>query len=435
MAALIRMPEVLAGATEAALQTWLVKPGDEIAVGQPIAEVETEKAVVEYESEQSGVLAGLLIETGVQVSVGTPIAVLAEAGESAEDAMAAAGGATAEAEEPATGPAGTVAAPEVDSAPDPVSTPAAAEASDASAPEPAPAEPAESEHGGRRFMSPLVRRLAAERGIDLSSVKGSGPGGRIVRRDLDAIEVIPSTSTPAAAAPAASPAPSAGGYTDVPHTGMRRAIARRLVESVTTTPHFYLVADCRVDSLLEVRRAINEVSPTPISVNDFVVKAVAAAFGDVPEANAIWTDGAVRRFDDVSVAIAVSIEGGLVTPVVEAVNRRTISDLSASIRELVERGRAGRLKQHELEGGSFSVSNLGMFGTQEFSAIINPPHSGILAVGAATQRPVVVDGELAVATVMTVTLSADHRVLDGALAARWLAAFKERIEKPLGLLL
>ncbi|WP_019482280.1 dihydrolipoamide acetyltransferase family protein [Arthrobacter sp. TB 23] len=438
MAAIIRMPEVLAGATEAALEAWLVTPGDEIRVGQPIAEVETEKAVVEYEAEQGGVLAGLLVETGVQVSVGTPIAVLAEPGESIEDAMAAAGGSAADSEaegEPATGPAGTVAAPERETTPQQVKAPEVDRIPTVNAPQGNRVSDIAPAHT-RQFISPLVRRLAAQRGLDLSATTGSGPGGRIVRRDIDGIPAA-EADMPALASRAeqASEVAAGVGYTDIPHTGMRRAIARRLVESVTTMPHFYLVADCRVDELLAIRRSVNQLSAAPISVNDFVVKAVGAAFSDVPEANAIWMNGALRRFDDVSIAIAVSVEGGLVTPVMETVNRRSISDLSAGIRDLAERGRAGRLKQHELEGGSFSVSNLGMFGTEKFSAIINPPHSGILAVGAATQRPVVTDGEIAVATVMTVTLSADHRVLDGALAAKWLAAFKTRIENPLGLLI
>ncbi|HRN29458.1 MAG TPA: 2-oxo acid dehydrogenase subunit E2, partial [Terrimesophilobacter sp.] len=221
----------------------------------------------------------------------------------------------------------------------------------------------------------------------------------------------------------------------IPHTGMRRAIARRLVESKSTVPHFYLVADCQADALLALRAQLNEGFDTKLSVNDLVVKAVAAAHVEVPEANATWTDEGVRRYHDVDVAIAVALDDGLITPVLRGVNRRSIMDVSAGIRELAARARAGQLKQHEIEGGSFSVSNLGMYGTAEFSAIINPPHAGILAVGAARKAPVVVDDELAVGTVMTVTLSADHRVLDGAIAARWLAAFQALIENPVRILL
>lgn len=425
MALVIRMPEVLTGATEAALQSWLVSVGDEISIGQPIAEVETEKATVEYESEAAGTVVGLLVETGIQVDVGTPIAVLATAGESSEDALAAAGST-------ASVPTASVPAATSSVEPEVASTPTS------TAPSSQATTTAHLDSSGRLFMSPLVRRLAAERDLDLSAVAGSGPGGRIVRRDLDGLSAGAPAST-GSTAPASRPGATPGdtseaGYTDTPHTGMRRAIARRLVESKTTIPHFYLVADCRVDALLELRAAINESAAVKISVNDFVVKAVAAAFRDVPEANAIWTDAGTRRFDDVDIAIAVAIEGGLVTPVVRGVNRKSLGEVSAAIRELAKRGRAGTLKQDEIEGGSFSVTNLGMYGTQEFSAIINPPHSGILAVGAARNAPVVVGDELHVGSVMTVTLSADHRVLDGALAAQWLAAFVARIEKPLSIL-
>lgn len=283
-------------------------------------------------------------------------------------------------------------------------------------------------------MSPLVRRMATERGLDLSAVTGTGPGGRIVRRDIESLTAPQPVIAAPAVASAAAPSLAGASYTDIPHTGMRRAIARRLIESKTTIPHFYLVADCRVDDLLEFRQRVNENAPIKISVNDFVVKAAAAAFRAVPEANAIWTDDATRRFDSVDIAVAVAVEGGLVTPVVRGVDRMSLSSVSASIRDLAERGRAGKLKQDEIEGGSFSISNLGMYGTQEFSAIINPPHAGILAVGAAQKKPVVVGDELVVGTVMTVTLSADHRVLDGALAARWLAAFVALIESPVGIL-
>ncbi|HUG50988.1 MAG TPA: dihydrolipoamide acetyltransferase family protein, partial [Terrimesophilobacter sp.] len=328
MAVIVRMPEVLTGATEAALQSWLVSPGDEVSVGQPLAEVETEKATVEYEAEQSGTVAGFLIELGQLVDVGTPIAVLTSPGESAQDALAAAtatgaagettadahaAGTEAAASETPAG-AGTTAAPERDTAPE-GSTAAEATTEDATAaaasPQPTPAA------GGRRFMSPLVRRLARERGIQLDTVTGTGPGGRIVRRDLDALGAATSgrMAEPSAAPPTPPAAPGAatGGYTDIPHTGMRRAIARRLTESKSTVPHYYLVAQCRVDELLGLRRTVNAATPVSISVNDFVVKAVAAAFRDVPEANAIWTDSAIRRFDDVDIAIAVAIDGGLVT--------------------------------------------------------------------------------------------------------------------------
>jgi len=449
MAAVVRMPALAAGATDAAVQSWLVSVGDRVEVGQEIVEIETEKAVVEYEAEAAGTVAALFVEAGDAAAVGSPIAVLAEDGESPEQAIAAAGvsapapaAAPAEAPAPAAAPAPTE-APAPAEAPAPVRAPAAAPA----APAPAPSEAAD--HEGRLFASPLVRKLARERGIDLSGIAGSGPHGRIVRRDLDALLTsepaptaapaasahAPTASAPAAPAPVPVASASGAAFADVPHTGMRRAIARRLTESVTTVPHFFLEADCVVDEVLELRARINERSDVKISVNDFVLKAVAAAMLDVPDANAIWTDEATRRFTGVDIGVAVSIPGGLVTPVVRGVEGLSLSGISRTVRDLAERARAGRLKQHELEGGSFAVSNLGMYGTSRFSAIINPPHSGILAVGAAQKRPVVGDdGDLTIATVMSVTLSADHRVLDGALAAQWLAAFTERIQHPLSLL-
>ncbi|GAA1002031.1 dihydrolipoamide acetyltransferase family protein [Subtercola frigoramans] len=489
MSTIIRMPEVLANTSEASIQTWLVKLGDQIAVGSPLAEVETEKAVVEYAAETGGTVLELLVAEGDSIAVGEPIAVVGEVGEQpataapiiSSPAAAAPSSTAAEPPEPETAP--EVETPALEglptvlppSAPDARATADSAEVADDAAVRPGAA-------GGRLFVSPIVRRLARERGLDLSQVRGSGPGGRIVRRDIDglattqvaavagavtepsaeqaavavalpvavaapaapaavvAAPAAPATAvaTPAPAAPVvAAPAPAApaGAYEEIPHTGMRRAIARRLTESKSTVPHFYLVADCTVDALLELRARVNEASPVKISVNDFVLKAAAAAFTDVPEANATWGENAIRRYSTVDMSVAVSIDGGLVTPVLRSVEKMALSEVSRTVVELAERARAGRLKQHELEGGSFAVSNLGMYGVTEFSAIINPPQSAILAVGRARPLPVVVDGELAVATVMTVTMSADHRVLDGALAAQWLAAFVRRIENPLSILI
>jgi pyruvate dehydrogenase E2 component (dihydrolipoamide acetyltransferase) len=436
MATVVRMPSVMAGATEAALQSWLVAEGDAVAQGQSIAEIETEKAVFEHESEASGVVARLLVQPGVAVAVGAPIAILANEGESAEEAVAAAG--IADPRLPA--PAGSTAHADDASA-------RTADAADGP-------EPRAEAQTTRLFASPLVRRLAKERGVDLAAIDGSGPNGRIVRRDLDELaastgfgdssqirtEAVASSESGAELrvqdAGKRQDAGDEEGFTDVPHTRMRLAIARRLTESVTTVPQFSLTADCRVDELVALREKINTQTDHHVSLNDLVVKAVAWALTDVPEANAIWTDGAVRRFAHADIGIAVSVPDGLVTPVVRAVDTLSLGEVSAGIRDLAERARERRLTQGEVEGGSFAVSNLGMHGTKEFTAIINPPHSGILAVGAATRRPVVADdGELAVGTVMTVTLTADHRVLDGALAARWLAAFVSRIENPIGILL
>lgn len=446
MAAVVRMPALAAGATEAAVQAWLVGVGDRVEVGQEIVEIETEKAVVEYEAEEAGVVVAVLVDAGAAAAVGSPILVLAAEGQSAEDALAEAGVAATRTE-PSTTTAGAGDQPATESSEDGLLAPAPAPVPPEAAESPAaPATPdapaagdAAAGQASRQFASPLVRKLARERGLDLTGLKGSGPNGRIVRRDLDDLPA-PAPAPAAAAAPAVTTpsAPDAGEpapYTDVPHTGMRRAIARRLTESTVTVPHFFLSADCIVDEVLELRARINEKAESKISVNDFVLKAVAAAMLDVPEANAIWTDDATRRFSSVDIGVAVSIPGGLVTPVVRGVEALSLSGVNRTVRDLAERARAGRLKQHELEGGSFAVSNLGMYGTSRFSAIINPPHAGILAVGAAERRPVVgPDGGLTAATVMTVTLSADHRVLDGALAAQWLAAFTERIQNPLTLL-
>lgn len=428
MANVVRMPAALAGVTEAAIQTWVAQPGQAVAVGDVLAEIETEKAVVEYAAEVAGTVGQLLVPTGETIDVGAPIAVILEAGEG-EDAIAPALAAAGASPAPTTTPAGTE--PE----PVPAAQNPSAEASVASSPPEVPASvaPAGAAASGRLAASPIVRRLARERGIDLARVTGTGPGGRIVRRDLDGV-----TATAAAApAPASTPSAVPGGAVGTPEklTGMRKAIARRLTESKTTVPHFYVTAHCRVDRLLALRAQVNEAAPRKVSVNDFVLKAVAGALVDVPAANAIWGGDHILRYSGVDVAVAVAVEGGLLTPVLRGVEGLTLVQVSDAVAELAERARAGRLQQHELEGGSFSVSNLGMYGVDEFSAILNPPQSGILAVSAAKQQPVVDDGQLAVGSVMTVTLSADHRVIDGAVAAEWMAAFVRRIENPVSALL
>ena len=403
MATVVRMPEVLANATEATIQTWLVSVGQQISVGDPIAEIETDKAVVEYAAEVEGVLTRLLADPGTPITVGDPIAVVTAPGETDE--------VDADVRDPESG------APVVEKV---------AERAEVSVQAPA------SSNGRRLFATPLVRKIAREKGIDLASVTGTGPGGRIVRRDLDR---LPSATVPVASPPVEEKGSIEGDFIDVPLTAMRKAIARRLTESKTTVPHFYVTADCRVDALLDLRRAVNDTNTTKVSLNDFVVKAIAGSLVEVPDANAVWNGDSIRRFTGVDIAVAVAVDGGLLTPVLRGVDRLPISAISAQVGDLASRARAGKIKQPELEGGSFSVSNLGMYGVTEFSAILNPPHSGILAVGAAVQKPVVVDGELAVGTVMTVTLSADHRVIDGAVAAQWMAAFVRRIENPLTILI
>jgi pyruvate dehydrogenase E2 component (dihydrolipoamide acetyltransferase) len=407
MPTVVRMPEVLANAGEAVIRDWLVSVGQEISAGDPLAEIETDKAVVEYAAEVGGTMGRLIAEPGSKLAVGEPIAVVLAPGETDADI------------DPALLDSAAAPAPSV---PEPV-------AND---------EPAAGTNGRRLFATPLVRKLARERGIELESVTGTGPGGRIVRRDVDRLPIAELVSAPQplrTPEPAvASHAPTAG-YTDVPLTGMRRAIARRLTESKTTVPHFYLTTDCRVDDLIALRHSINAAATTKVSLNDFVLKAVAGALIEVPDANAIWNGESIRRYESADIAVAVAVDGGLLTPVVRNVETTPLSVLSVRVAELAQRARAGRIRQEELEGGSFSVSNLGMFGVTEFSAILNPPQSGILAVGGAVQRPVVDDGELTVGTVMTVTLSADHRVIDGTVAAAWMAAFVRRIENPLTILI
>lgn len=437
MAIVIRMPEVLAGAAEAVISQWMIQEGQDVAVGDTLAEIETEKANVDYQAEEQGTLARVLIKPGETVEVGAPIAVFAAAGDTDDDieaALAAAGG-SADAAPTAEPAAEATAAPAPATTPEPVAIPAAEPAASAGA-EPAPATPPAP--GGRIYASPLVRKRAREAGIDLSQVTGTGPGGRIVKKDLEAF--TPPAAAPAAAAtpaPApAYPAPVSGeaGYTDRPHTGMRRAIARRLTESKTTVPHFYVTADCRVEKLLAARSEMNEATGVKVSVNDWVMKAVATALMEVPDANVIWTDEALRYFNRADIAVAVAIEGGLLTPVLRGVESMSLTQINAEVNRLATKAREGSISQAEIEGGSFSVSNLGMYGTDSFQAILNPPQSGILAVGAARDAVVVEDGGLVAGKVMTVNLSADHRAVDGALAAEWMKAFRHYIENPLALL-
>jgi pyruvate dehydrogenase E2 component (dihydrolipoamide acetyltransferase) len=414
MASVVRMPEVLAGATEAVLSSWSVAEGAEVAVGDVLAEIETEKATVEYQAEEAGTLARFLIKPGDSADVGTPIAIFTAPGDGdAEISRALANaGVNSAAGEAAPAPVAVTPSPSI--AEPPVSLVV-------------DEQPAPTPSASRLFASPLVRRLAREAGIDLTTIQGTGPGGRIVRKDFEAHRA---SSLVSPAAPQ-----NLSGYVEVPHTGMRKAIARRLSESKSTVPHFYLSADCRVDRLVQVRSEVNAAKGVKYSLNDWVVKAVAMALMEVPDANVIWGDTAMRRFDSADISVAVATEGGLFTPVIRGVESMSLGAVNTAIAEAAGRARSGTIKQEEIEGGSFAVTNLGMYGTTEFAAIINPPQWGILAVGAATQRPVVENGSLAVGSVMTVTLSADHRAVDGALAAQWLAAFQRHIENPVGLLL
>jgi pyruvate dehydrogenase E2 component (dihydrolipoamide acetyltransferase) len=404
MAKLLQMPEVSANATHAAIQNWAIKEGETIAVGDCIAEIETEKALVELAAEEEGVLGKILVEAGREVEVGSPIGVLFAKGESNVDIAALLAKAGAQQAAPA---------PVADEAP--------------VVPAPVAAQPAQK---GRVFASPLARRLAAAKGLDLASLKGSGPNGRIVKRDVEA-----ASAAPVAPAPVVAAAVSGPGFDEIPHSGMRKTIARRLVESKATVPHFYLDVEIRMERLLALREQVNQSAPRKISINDFIVKAVAVALRQVPAMNVTWTDTALRQYHEVDVCVAVSTDTGLITPVVRNAGGKALSQISADVAELAGRARDGRLRPEEYQGGSFTISNLGMFGVEQFSAIINPPHAAILAVGATQQKPVVEDGELKAGAVMRCTLSVDHRAVDGALAAQWLAVFKGLMENPLGMLI
>lgn len=412
MATLLRMPEVAANSTHATLAAWSKKEGDAVAVGDCLAEVETDKAIVEINADSAGVMGQLLVQGGQEVEVGAPIAVLLAAGETVGDVQAllqAAGAA-----------------------------PALSQAAAAACAVPATAVsvtvPAVAEGGTRLRASPLARRLAAQHGLDLARLSGSGPYGRIVKIDIErALQAAPVAAAPEATNAVVAAAASA--YTEVPHSNMRRTIARRLTESKSTIPHFYLTVDCRMERLLALRSEVNAGSDLKISVNDFIVRAVAVALREVPQANVGWTDTAMRQYAQADVAVAVSTDTGLITPIVRGADRKSLSQISAEIADLATRARAGQLRPEEYQGGSFSVSNLGMYGVGEFSAIINPPQAAILAVGASKQLPVVENGELKVGTVMRCTLSVDHRAIDGALAAQWLAAFQRAIEAPLSMLI
>jgi pyruvate dehydrogenase E2 component (dihydrolipoamide acetyltransferase) len=422
MATIIRMPEVAANATHATLVSWSKKEGDTISSGQSIADVETEKAVIELNVDSDGTIARLLVSNGSEVPVGAPIAVLIAAGESVADADRLLGaeagsphGSVAQASHASTSPESASSQPQ----------------------EPAVASPALSlrELGGQRiFSSPVARLLAKQHGLDIASIAGSGPNGRIVKHDvLKAVKADQPVSSQVVSRPSNIPlAPSAVvGYTDIPHSNMRRTIARRLLESKSTVPHFYLTVHCRVDKLMAMRADINAQSKSKISVNDFVVLAAARALREVPGVNVSWTDAAIRQFHQVDISIAVSTDAGLITPILKNVNGLSLSEISQAARGLAERARQGQLRPEEFQGGSFSISNLGMHGVDEFAAIINPPQAAILAVGAVKAQPVVGDdGSIVAGQVMTCTLSVDHRAVDGALAATWLAAFRQYIESP-----
>ena len=419
MPTLLRMPEVAANATEAVLADWLVAENVHFAAADPIASVETEKAVVDVEAEDAGVVLKTLVPPGAQVKVGAPIAVLGAPGETVADLDAVLA-------ELGVGVASAPVIPERRDVPDPPPVDPGSGAPVPREPEP----PVAARPNERIFASPLARKLAKDNGLAVEDLVGTGPRGRILRRDVEA--AVDAQSTGGLETVAAQP-PRPTETAEVPHTRLRRAIAARLTESKQTAPHFYVRATVRADALVALRAEINA-GDVKVSVNDLVVKAVAAAHRAVPEMNVIWTPDAVRTFDSVDVAVAVATDRGLLTPVVRDVTSLSVSAVADRVRDLATRARDGKLKQDELEGGTISVTNLGMYGVEEFAAIINPPHAAILAVGAVRDEPVVEDGTVVPGQLMTVTLSVDHRPVDGVVAARWLAALKELLEHPVRLL-
>jgi len=440
----ILMPALSPTMEKGKLAKWLKKEGDAVKSGDVIAEIETDKATMEVEAVDEGKLGRIIVPEGTEdVAVNTPIAVLLAEGEEAGAAKAAS---KAEAAPPPSPPP-----------PTPPHKGEGSKAADASPPSPRVGEgqgggaDARSKPNGssRVFASPLARRLAKEKGLDLQALKGSGPHGRIVAKDVETARAAPKLAPAAAEAKGAAIAPpmsdeairklfEEGSYEVVPHDGMRKIVAKRLTESKQTIPHFYLTIDCRIDRLLETRERLNARAPKDkekaslwkLSVNDFLIKAMALALQQVPEANVTWTEGGMLKHKHSDVGVAVAVEGGLFTPVIRNAETKTLSQISNEMKDLAARARKRRLAPHEYQGGTTAISNLGMYGIPNFSAVINPPHATILAVGAGEKRAVVEDDQVVVRTIMSCTLSTDHRAVDGALGAQLIGAFKALVEDP-----
>jgi len=404
----VLMPALSPTMTEGNLAKWIKKEGDKITPGTVIAEIETDKATMEVEATDEGVLAKIIIPEGTEgVKVNALIALILEEGESEADLANFAAPAPTHEAVPA-------AQPKVEKTPETLVSNASAK-----------------QEGTRIFASPLAKRIAEQNNVDLSNVSGSGPRGRIVKAD---VEGAPSSSSAPKLLPVFLGRNPEESY-KIPNNNMRKVIAKRLLESKQTVPHFYLSIECKIDKLLKTREDMNHATDKEnpaykLSVNDFVIKAVAMALRDVPEANSSWTDDAVIRYNNVDISIAVAIDGGLITPIIRNADQKSISHLSNEMKQLAVRAKKNELKPEEFQGGSFTISNLGMFGIKKFEAIINPPQSCILAIGASSKRPVVVGDEIKIAHVMDVSLSCDHRVVDGAVGANFLAAFKKYIESP-----
>ncbi|WP_316233545.1 pyruvate dehydrogenase complex dihydrolipoamide acetyltransferase [Bradyrhizobium sp. SZCCHNPS2010] len=442
----ILMPALSPTMEKGNLAKWLKKEGDKVKSGDVIAEIETDKATMEVEAVDEGTLAKILVPEGTQdVAVNDVIAVLAGDG---EDVKAA--GSAAPAKAPQAEKAPSAEAPKPVAAPAPAAAPAAA-AKPAAAPAPQAVAPAPQMNGHERvFSSPLARRLAKDAGIDLSRISGTGPHGRVIARDVEEAKAGRGLKAPAAA-PAAGPAlaPSMsdkqilalfepGSYDIVPHDNMRRTIAQRLTAAVQTIPHFYLTIDCDIGKLLAAREEINAAAPKDkekkplykLSVNDFVIKAMAVALQKIPDCNVSWTEGGMVKHKHSDIGVAVAMPGGLITPIIRKAETKTLSVISGEMKDFAARARARKLKPEEYQGGTTAVSNLGMYGINHFTAVINPPHATILAVGTSEERPVVRNGKIEVASMMSVTLSCDHRAIDGALGAELIGAFKQLIENP-----
>ena len=425
----ITMPALSPTMTEGTLAKWLLQEGDTVRSGDMLAEIETDKATMEVEAIDEGILARILVAEGTEgVPVNAPIAIILEEGEDAsvlEDAISA----------PATTPAAATPEP----------------AADVPAPSmPAPAAPVAAA-GGRILASPLARRMASQAGLDLASVSGSGPRGRIVKADIETamatggapapaaapVAAAPAAPMPAAAVPAADASPFEGEFELQPLTTMRKTIARRMSESKREAPHFYMTMDCELDALLALRTELNNRADGAfkLSVNDLVIKAAAVALMKIPAANAGYSEGGIKLYKSADISVAVASERGLITPVIRNANGKGLEAISTEMRALAQKANDGKLMPEDYQGGSFSISNLGMYGIKQFDAVINTPQACILAVGAGEQRAVVKDGALAIATVMSVTLSVDHRVVDGAIGAQFLAAFKGLLQEPMTMLL
>tara|TARA_R110001592_G_scaffold16881_5_gene71447 strand:- start:6460 stop:7728 length:1269 start_codon:yes stop_codon:yes gene_type:complete len=417
----ITMPALSPTMTEGTLAKWLKAEGDSVESGDVIAEIETDKATMEVEAVDEGIIGKIIVAEGTEnVPVNDVIAILLEEGETANDIGDA----------PAAAPAPVPAEQKAEA-------PAAAET-------PKAATPATQSHSGARiFASPLARRLAEEKGLDLSNVKGSGPHGRIVKADIENAKAQPKgANTQAGATATVYDDPDVKtnvfgmAYKEIPNNNIRKVVAKRLSESKQTVPHFYLTVECQLDTLLAARKELNDKAngAFKLSVNDFVIKATAMALKAYPAANVSWTDDAIQQYLKADISVAVSTPTGLITPIIKAAEDKGLRDISSEMKDLAGRAREGKLKPEEFQGGTFSVSNLGMFGVKEFAAIINPPQGCILAIGAGEQRPVVINGEIKIKTVMNCTLSVDHRCVDGAVGAEYLQIFKQYIENPVSML-